>query len=542
MSCLLLWFLSVLSGVSAWSQVLPAGSIQRPSLRLTMSREGRPELPAFMRDEAIRVAELARGERAEVSLELWPTRSDEGQWVWVYAQQEGAWAVRPSELAPAGERRSEPFFPRVTARAGWNLEERARVFGPSADLYELPRFADGVWESATRETLAWPHPSLQAVFLATEGARLSDWTFIELPRPPEAVRFTLRWDGQVARWSPTPEFFAADAAPEAAPSLPAPAGEPSGMALSWPTDFQERYLSGVKELVGESAARFPRSGRQFSFSRKNAADTGHELELLVDYLEERYREEVELHELDLEIERFRFEDLGSHHSNLLVKLKASQSDARKKPLVLVDHFDTAFAEDHFYATGERRSVPGADDNAVATQALIEAARILGPLPRDREIWLLHLTGEEYPSDCLGARHQVAHWLSRQVAVEGVVVLDMIAFVPEGADAHLMQIHPGRSRGSAALAARLAVPGLPLAPRVLGPFNPLSYLYNTDGIIFDDAGYPVVLVNEPMNRWEHFDRPHYHQLTDTTATLNLDYVEQLLKRVFGAVARASVRVL
>ncbi len=533
----LLSFLSVSQTAQAESWPVPvAGSLQRPALALgntpLQRSRGEPEvpssilLPAELRGEAIEWAQ-AQAKQTSVPLEirLWPTRSDEGQWVWVFAS-----GVEPGLTVPEKNERSEPFFPHVTRGTDWTPREVRRVF-EGHGLYDLPRFSDGIWERGA-ERLEWPHPALLEPFLVVERARLSEWKFTELPRPPEQngkpVEFRMTWDGSADHWSPSVDFDS---------RMFQTVGREERPALPWPSDFQSRYREGVRRLTGEAEAVFPRSGRRMRFTRKNAQDRSHELELLADYLEETYRELREGEDIDLTIERFRFEDLGSRHSNLLIRLPATRHNPAKKPVVLADHYDTAYAETHFEEYFEKRSVPGADDNASATQALIEAARILGPLERDQEIWLLHLTGEEYPADCLGARHQVAHWLDQGVDVAGIIVLDMIAFVPAGASRNMFQVHAGRSGGSLELADRLVdETDATLKATVRAWNDPRSYLYNTDGIIFDDVGYPVVLVNEPMNRWDFFDRPHYHQLTDTSDTLDLPYVEELLKRVFVSVAR------
>ena len=85
---------------------------------------------------------------------------------------------------------------------------------------------------------------------------------------------------------------------------------------------------------------------------------------------------------------------------------------RRQAIIMADHYDTAYMEDVFgYAhggDGPRLAAAGADDNHSATAALMLAAPIFLELSRQgklaRDIWLLHLTGEEFPADCMGARH------------------------------------------------------------------------------------------------------------------------------------------
>ena len=81
-------------------------------------------------------------------------------------------------------------------------------------------------------------------------------------------------------------------------------------------------------------------------------------------------------------------------------------------VILADHYDTAYMHDRYYVaeggTGARLAAAGADDNHSATAALLLAAPILLDLSRQGQlgcdVWLVHLTGEEFPADCLGARH------------------------------------------------------------------------------------------------------------------------------------------
>ena len=70
------------------------------------------------------------------------------------------------------------------------------------------------------------------------------------------------------------------------------------------------------------------------------------------------------------------------------------SDPSLAPLLLCDHYDTAYEEDTFSKTGERISTPGADDNDSATSTLLLAAKYLQKKRLKRTIWLVHLTGEE----------------------------------------------------------------------------------------------------------------------------------------------------
>jgi hypothetical protein len=204
---------------------------------------------------------------------------------------------------------------------------------------------------------------------------------------------------------------------------------------------------------------------------------------------------------------------------------------------------------------------------------------------DCDVWLVHLTGEEFPSDCMGARHlaqsivegtlklhrpgQKALDLSR-VKIDGLYVLDMIAHNRDR-DRDVFQISPGLSKQSAWLAyqAHLAnmiwnahavkwnrkparrhrkagrrsadgvtMPGIALHPQLRGeirlPRNMSSSLFNTDGQIFSDAGIPAVLFMENYD----INRVGYHDTHDDMTNIDLDYGAAVAAIAIESVARAA----
>jgi hypothetical protein len=86
---------------------------------------------------------------------------------------------------------------------------------------------------------------------------------------------------------------------------------------------------------------------------------------------------------------------------------------RREAVILADHYDTAYMEDiygygPYKGDGARVAAAGADDNHSATATLMLAAPIFLEMSQAGElgcdVWLVHLSGEEFPSDCLGARN------------------------------------------------------------------------------------------------------------------------------------------
>jgi hypothetical protein len=201
------------------------------------------------------------------------------------------------------------------------------------------------------------------------------------------------------------------------------------------------------------------------------------------------------------------------------------------------------------------------------------------------VWLIHLTGEEFPADCLGARH-LAQWLVENtlkmrlagdkwhdlsgVQVQGVYVSDMIAH-NNVHERDIFQIAPGRGPESLWLAERAheanliwnastplwnkkaerrgkrrcqrssdpaivpkTAPHLAVSGEVRPPVDPRSTLYNTDGQIFSDAGIPVVLFMENYD----INREGYHDTHDTMANIDLDYGAAVAAIAIESVARAA----
>ena len=266
---------------------------------------------------------------------------------------------------------------------------------------------------------------------------------------------------------------------------------------------------------------------------------------------------------------------------------------RSQAVVMGDHYDTAYMEDRYERAkggdGSRVAASGADDNHSATATLMMAAEALLPLARDgrlaRDIWLVHLTGEEFPADCLGSRALVQRLVERRLVltaadgrsldlsatrVVAAFILDMVAHNNDR-ERNVFQISPGDGAASARLAelvhwanlrwnaaaqawnaapercgagpgrrvrAGESIPPVAEHPRLEGQirpaWDPRSTLYNTDGQIYSDAGVPVVLLMEDYD----LNRKGYHDSADTMANIDLDYGAALAAIAIESVAQAA----
>jgi peptidase M28-like protein len=266
---------------------------------------------------------------------------------------------------------------------------------------------------------------------------------------------------------------------------------------------------------------------------------------------------------------------------------------RSRAVIMGDHYDTAYMADRFYkelgGCGARLSACGADDNHSATAAMMLAAPILLEMSKKGQlgcdVWLVHLTGEEFPADCLGARALIQRLVEGTlklhlpggktkdlsgVEIKGLYVSDMIAHNNDHVR-DVFQISPGTGRESfwlaeqAHIAAEIwnesvpvwnqhpdragrprgrrsphgaAIPEIAPFPQLSGqvrlPADPRSTVFNTDAQVFSDAGVPSVLFMENYD----INRVGYHDTHDTMALIDLDYGSAVCAITIESVARAA----
>lgn len=459
-------------------------------LELVLGAQGRGAvLPAALKEEGERLFEARRAELGApaAEFEAWPVYDELGRVLWAAARWRPAPDAAWRWLSGGPSAQEGPLvLPRTLSLDDPAQRETVFLSSPAAaGLYDKPVAGDCVWTDADGGVLGgWgPVPSGARVCRAVAQPSFVDGK----PRT-----FLVSVDAKGVRW-PADAAFAA--APEPASASPA---DP---VLTWPKGFAERFLADVKALEG--------------FARKNSAQPDHQLGAVLDKLEARYKA------MGLKTWRDRFSWRGIPQENLFAAVPGSLPKGENRPVLLADHVDTAFAEDAFKAGAGRVSVPGADDNASATAALLRAAEALkGARPR-HDVWFVHLTGEEFPADDLGARRLVSRLFREKRRIGGVVLLDMVAYRDPGDP--VFQVNAGGGAESL----RLAEAAMGLAPFTAGGFraalrtrfDPESYLYNTDGLVFDQAGLPVVLFNEHLNYGHNLERRHYHETTDTADKLD-----------------------
>ncbi len=215
----------------------------------------------------------------------------------------------------------------------------------------------------------------------------------------------------------------------------------------------------------------------------------------------------------------------------------------EKFVLVLAHFDSEL------------ETPGANDNASGVAAVLELARVLRPLSFDVSILFAGVNLEERKSN--GAIRPIARG-SRALAeyakvnnwdVQGVIDLEEIAFAGETATQTAPEnltiefpktgnfIGIVGNENSAEMVSRFVksihqnqIP-LPCVPLVVpGNGEILPDTRRSDHAPFWDAGYQAIMVTDTAD----FRTPHYHQITDTLETLNLDFAAEVCRATAGLI--------
>jgi len=206
----------------------------------------------------------------------------------------------------------------------------------------------------------------------------------------------------------------------------------------------------------------------------------------------------------------------------------SGSKAHAAILELGAHYDTV-------ATS-----PGADDNASGVAAVLEVARVLSQVTMKPTVRFCFFAREEDGRD--GSRYHVQQVQDRNESLDGAIILEMVGYATERPEtqrtpARIPWLFSPPTTGnfvavvgnlrSGGLGKRFEnaltvyVPALPYfsAKRVGGFFRDAL---RSDHKPYWDNGYRAIMLTDTAN----FRNPHYHRPTDTTDTLNFDFLQQV----------------
>ncbi|MBI2211481.1 MAG: M28 family peptidase [Deltaproteobacteria bacterium] len=242
--------------------------------------------------------------------------------------------------------------------------------------------------------------------------------------------------------------------------------------------------------------------------------------------------EKEFESYGLSVDSDAFTYWGRGYRNVIGRLGA----ARGGPLIILGaHFDSV------------EGSPGADDNASGVAVLLEAARILSTLRLRSQVLFCAFNLEEL--NMVGSTHFAKKLKAAGADIRAMVSLEMVGFTsakPGGQQypAGLRWFYPDRGdfigvvgnwRSGVLLRqfSRLLrqVHGLSVETlTVLGNGFLVPQVRLSDHSPFWDLGYPALLVTDTA----FFRNPHYHGLSDTVETLDLDFMAKVCQGVVNAV--------
>jgi Zn-dependent M28 family amino/carboxypeptidase len=288
-------------------------------------------------------------------------------------------------------------------------------------------------------------------------------------------------------------------APDAAPPDAGPAVDP--LALAGQVD---------PDALRETIAALEAMGTRYTYSDGD--------ERARDYLVERLRA------LGYEAELDAFTFRGETAENVIAR----------KPGTSVSPAVYVFSA-HYDSTSEQPETlaPGADDNASAVAGVLEAARLLAPLPLAHDVWFVFTAAEEQGS--VGSAHLAQRLALERVDVRGVIAPDMIGYWPLGDDDALDVLG---DMGSVDLVDRMCA----VADALGVPYKRWiehEYCYGDDHTNFQERGFPAIA---PMDCVEAHNLPasgedlgHYHRSSDTLDTLHLPFTTRVVGVIVATLA-------
>ncbi|MBE9065691.1 M20/M25/M40 family metallo-hydrolase [Leptolyngbya cf. ectocarpi LEGE 11479] len=230
-----------------------------------------------------------------------------------------------------------------------------------------------------------------------------------------------------------------------------------------------------------------------------------------------------------------FTHQGHEYYNLCLDLPGQQM---LPPVVIGAHYDTV------------PGCPGADDNATGVAVLLELARQFSQQPSRRPIRLVAFDLEEY--GLVGSQAYVQRLEKTPIYL--MLSLEMLGYCVSQPSAHPSQTYPVAGLryiypktgdfialignwqtiptmwrfGRTFAAAGASCAWLPMINRG----KPLPTTRRSDHAPFWDAGYDAIMVTDTAD----LRNPHYHDPSDTLATLDLDFLTKVCIGLSQGIAR------
>ncbi len=307
-------------------------------------------------------------------------------------------------------------------------------------------------------------------------------------------------------------LFAAGLSQAATTSYPVVAYNPTiaGILSQVTTQTLSTDLAG---LTGERPVLV--GGTLYTITTRNSYETG-----VITATQYAY-EQLEALGLDVSYHEYTY---GSYHWRNVVGEKPGQDDPDQIYLI------TAHIDD--MPSGS--IAPGADDNGSGSVAVLTAARLLASYDFDYTLRFVLFTGEE--QGLLGSAAYAADAYAQGDDIRGVVNLDMIAYNSDdvwGIDLWGKTDMIESLELTDLFAQVITEYSLGLAPERLDVPSGFP-LQNSDQWYFLTHGYPAILAIED---WDDHTI-HYHEVSDTLSTLDLDYYADFTRAAVATIAHLA----
>ena len=327
-------------------------------------------------------------------MELWPTMGAYGFYTWVYARvfiNETYWVwlnsssiiLESSVDSPLNSSEyPTPYFPRLLTTS--NTDDRFEIFTdilqfPS--LYSKPVFGDCLWTSINytdslneKQITTFYQGWLPVETMNTIRDEQKHNICVLLPQPARingraSTLFVNITENDEIIWPENIVWYTVPSPSSDEISRAKPSSDVWMNNLHWPSTFASNWTIDMNKFSGKQPLQFENQ-TQFYLTRKSSIQLDNQLLDLIDYLRERYAK------MNIRTEKQYFQWRNITQANLIAFISAGGKPKCNEPVLFIDHIDTAFEEDTFYTTEQRRTTEGADDNVSGLLALLHSVSIL----------------------------------------------------------------------------------------------------------------------------------------------------------------------
>jgi len=177
--------------------------------------------------------------------------------------------------------------------------------------------------------------------------------------------------------------------------------------------------------------------------------------------------------------------------------------------------------------------PGADDDASGVAAVLELARILTQVNLKSNIQFVLFSGEEQGQ--WGSTAFVKHLKANNIKPDLVINLDMIGYPSLGLDKIEIEYDQGnKSKTNDKYSKEVGEFIKEIDSKYTNLEGSLSPLGKTDLVPFEAAGITVIGIHDGGSE----NNPHYHSISDTPATLNIEYLTSVTELALATILELS----